>query len=187
MQKVQRQATALFCASKAEADLLNQEFGSLVVLRKFYQSPTPALHLGTLVFALVEREFKVCVQPLCDSVRTGAFRPFPFLPPTEDSEGELVVEHPVESRLVTLKLSRNPYELSLRSFSSHGQTEVWATRGVRGAGRGSYGFTDLKRRRLVWVGELREDFAQRVAFQLGQQFARVGVDEPEFLRRQRIG
>lgn len=77
-------------------------------------------------------------------------------------------------------LQRDPKDLKLIPFGVGSDGYVAASRE-----QGQYYFRAGERLRYCWIGELKPDFAQRVASQIGHQFARVGVDGPEIRRRKR--
>lgn len=182
MTKILNAATNLFCDTEDEADLADDRFATRMMFRTSYQKPRRKLHLGTVVGR--RGDFWMCVQPLCDSEghEPGEVISFPFLP-LEDRDGgkvDFVFRDPFDASWKSLALQRNPSDLELIPFEVGPEGVVAASRD-----HGQYYFRAGERLRYRWVAELKPDFAQRVASQIGHQFARIGVDEPEILRRKR--
>jgi hypothetical protein len=50
------------------------------------------------------------------------------------------------------------------------------------AAGGDYVFKNTSRKKFRWIGQLKPQFAQKVAVELAEEFARVAVDEAEVLR-----
>lgn len=182
MTKILNSATNLFCDTEDEADLADDHFATRMMFRTSYQKPRRKLHLGTVVGR--RGDFWMCVQPLCDSegLEPGKTISFPFLPLEDHSRGKVDFVFPDSSDTSwrSLALQRNPSDLKLIPFEVGPEGVVTALRD-----HGQYYFRVRERLRYRWVAELKPDFAQRVASQIGHQFARVGVDEPEILRRKR--
>lgn len=188
LRKIRDAATNLFCDTEAEAEDADGQFATRMMFRTSYQKPRRRLHLGTVVSR--SGDFWMCVQPFCDSegLEPGAIVSFPFLPLKDPIKGKVdyVFTDPSETTWKSLALQHSPSDLELIAFEvgADGFVPAWKD-------HGHYIFRTAEprrvQRRFRWVGELKSDFAQRVASQLGHQFARVGVDEPEILRRKRGG
>jgi hypothetical protein len=184
LKKIRDAATNLFCDTEAEAEDSDGNFATRMMFRTSYQKPRRRLHLGTIVSR--SGKFWICVQPFCDSegLDVGATGSFPFLPLKDPAKGKVdfVFADPSDTGWSSVALQRNPSDLQLIEFEvgADGFVPAWKD-------HGRYFFRATEKHRFYWVGELKPDFAQRVAGQLAQQFARVGVDEPEILRRKRGG
>ena len=57
-----------------------------------------------------------------------------------------------------------------------GEIVLWAV-------RGGFEFTDTSDNRYRWRGELKAEYAQRIAQTFGTTLSRVAIDESEWLRR----
>ena len=182
MTKILDSATNLFCDTEDVADLADDQFATRMMFRTSYQKPRRKLHLGTVVGRL--GDFWMCVQPLCDSEghEPGTTISFPFLPLEDHNRGKVdfVFLDSFDTSWKSLALQRNPSDLELIPFEVGPEGVVAASRD-----HGQYYFRVREHLRYRWVAELKPNFAQRVASQIGHQFARVGVDEPEILRRKR--
>ena len=182
LKRVLGDATALFCIEDDEPVAANGMFAARMVLRTTYRKPRRELRLGTIVYR--NKRFLMCVQPVCDSVRLNPETPtpFPFLALESSGTGEtdVVVPHPIrEDEWVFLRLARKPRNLTVIDFKAHSNGVV----GVYRTGR-EYRFRS-EDGRYRWVADLKPEFAHRVANELGHQFARVGLAEPELLRLSR--
>ena len=54
---------------------------------------------------------------------------------------------------------------------------------ARRGSEGGFEFTDVGGNRYIWRGELKAEYAQRIAQAFGATLSRVAVDESEWLRR----
>jgi len=184
LKKIRDAATNLFCNTESEAEDSDGRFATRMMFRTSYQKPRRRLHLGTIVGR--SGRFWICVQPFCDSeaLNPGEVISFPFLPLKDPNKGKVdfVFADPSDTSWQSLALQGSPSDLESIDFEVGVDGFVPASKD-----HGHYFFRAVERRRFRWVGELKPDFAQRIASQLGHQFARVGVDEPEILRRKRNG
>jgi hypothetical protein len=170
-------ATRLFAVTDAAADEANDRFAMQVSLRTQYSNPPRVLQLGTLVRDL-GGNYYLCVQPICDSVRIGAEREFPFLPAVESADPfDLVVRDPAGARR-TLMFQRKPFMLKKILFPASPGVGCVQAAEIDGAFR----FTDAADNAYVWIARLDEGYAQRVVHGLGAALSRIGVNEFEWLR-----
>jgi response regulator receiver domain-containing protein len=179
--KVKPHATRAFAATMEESNRSDHEFASRMMLRTIYSRPPRILALGVIVRAGVE--YKICVQPVCDSVRLSEKRAFPFLTlvvADVESRTNFVVAGAQPDQWVRLLLGSNPRDITMAEFDPGGRGVVEAVEAS-----GTYIFTDVANTTYEWVGELKPDLAQKVAIDLAQQFAQVAVDEAEVLRLSR--
>ena len=184
LKRIRNDATRLFCDSEEEALDSDAVFSSRMMFRTSYSTPKRELRLGTVVHR--RKRFLVCVQPVCDSVRLEDDKaiPFPFVPlePSKTGETDLMVRHPLRKEWVRLKLNLKPQSIEMIGFPpvdgvvpSHMKRSEYLFKSDQGNFR--------------WIGDLKPEFAQRIAHELGYLFSRVGLDEPEQFRlsRQRAG
>jgi len=182
LRKMRRQAAYLFTNEPDLAALAHDKFALRMAVRTLYSLPHRVLRLGTVV--LREGEFMLCVQPRCDSVRipVGEIRAFPFLPLVVVAEGDLekhqfVMPDPRTGELVRLKLLSKPLDLIVGRFRAGADQCVEAV-----DQRGRWFVKNSQGHPYAWVAELKAEFAQRVAVDLGNQLARVGLTESELVR-----
>ena len=181
LKKVRSQAAHLFTNTPAVAESAANLFGLRMAVRTVYTRPHRVLRLGTIVFR--RDEFLLCVQPRCDSVRldVGEVRGYPFLPltTTEGARYKFVVKHPEDGHLVRLDLDAKPLNLRMIDFTAA------EGRCIEAKNRhGEWAFS-TPNRRFLWVADLKPEFAQSVAVELGGQLARVGLTESELTRLSR--
>ena len=179
--KVKRQATKVFATDAEAADASDAEFAHRMMMRTVYSAPPRMLQLGTVLHS--DGVYRLCVQPLCDSVRLKEATPFPFLPllaVTPSDKADFVVGDHSQRGWVYLKASGNPSDLDMISFDPAPAASVFAT-----SQDDVHSFTDIGGVVHRWICELKPDFAQRAAFELAQQFSRIAVDEAETFRLSR--
>lgn len=183
LRKVRIAATELFAANADQARVSNYELFERMQFKTLYSKPHPILKLGTVVRFGAD-SYAFCVQPICDSVRLTSVTSFPFLPARavpEDSRGDdiYVTRDPVlRDKWITLKLDTGSKGLFLDRFTPSDKQVVMPA--IRRAGRRT--FLSKGRTSYEWIGELRDDQAQRVAAKLGSSLSRVGLNDPEVLR-----
>jgi hypothetical protein len=175
--QIKKQATRVFAETLDGADMAEAELAQCLTLKTTYTRPERMLQLGTIVSA--NGEYFVCVQPVCDSVRLKPeVRGFPFLrmQRSDRSRSYLVVPGPQY-----LLLKTNPRDVIVARFKPRaGEDTIRATKRGR-----SYTFKDTSNKTFRWVCQLKTEFAQKVAVDLGQEFAQVAVNEFEMLRLSR--
>jgi len=176
--KVKKAATRVFVESVGAADEADDQFGNRMALRTTYSRPLRSLHLGTIVLG-PEGQYLVCVQPLCDSVRIFKVRAFPFLrlERASRSKTSFVVPGRKSGTWQHLLLTSNPRDLVIARFKPNSSKLV----APRPSGP-PHIFKDTSHKRYSWVGELKQEFAQKVAVDLAQEFAQVAVDDAEMFR-----
>lgn len=167
----------------SESDL---EFAVLTSVRSQYDAPQPFLRLGTVV--AIERnertDYRLCIQPLCDSVRVKDKRVYPFLrlkERTADSEHpfEIVVED--YDGYKRLDVSLRAFEMEMISMKPDKERRVV----LASRREGSWVFEAAGRNPPLvrWVADLKTDFAFRIANRFAAAVSRVGLTESEWLRR----
>jgi hypothetical protein len=179
-------AAHLFARDAASAELSGNTLANRMAVRTIYTRPARRLRLGTIVAK--DGEYAVCVQPRCDSVRLppGEARKFPFLPlrkvgSTPDTHRDFVVEDASAGGAVSLKLTTKPFSLSMYEFKGGSQRFVEAQE----RSDDQWVFVDADNAEFRWVAELKPEFAQRVAIDLGANVVRVGLAESELVRLSR--
>lgn len=148
----------------------------------------PHLTLGTLLkvrrdlgdaalYADIEGDFLLCVQPRCDSVRLDGPRSFPFQQAKYDADRfNLIVDEPGAGAYLYLDV-KPMGSVMLRFQPEQTKDVITAVR----VGK-HYQFSDDRGRVLEWIADLDDMKAQRFASDIGSQMHRVGVDEFEWLR-----
>ena len=162
---------------------LDERLAWIMSFRTVFNAPPPTLWLGSVVTAIVDGENRhlICMRPRCDCIRLQGGTSFFFLPlvaPRKVKE-QLVVR--LGSEFKRLGIGLDPAGWVCRQFEpSKGNYAVTATK--EGAS-GLFVFRDTCGRSYTWQGELKAEYAQRIAQTLATTLSRVAVDESEWLRR----
>jgi len=179
-----------FGESTASTERANLAFAVLAALKTQYMRPPPHLTLGTVLSRRsgARRQFLVCVQPRCDSVRLSGKQQFPLLPVNvaePNKPFDLVIPDGLgrwltrPSKYVRLRMVTQPAKLVMVTFPvTSGDDSVVAqprSKRFRFMAEGHHAFW--------WAGQLKAEHAQRLATVVGNEFSRVGLTESEWLRR----
>lgn len=151
------------------------------------EQPPPVLGLGSLL--VIEDQYFLCVQPLCDTVRLKERTIFPLLPLKPASGGDafditisaaqpgaFVRLRSTDGRLRDLRQHAfQPERGSVRAEHRHeaGAPARWIFGSVDDAGQGTS---------FAWVGDVRAAQAARCALRLSQSASRPGLLESEYQR-----
>ena len=162
---------------------LDERLAWVMSFRTVYNAPPPALWLGTVVTESPReaRNHLICIRPRCDCVRLKGETGFYFVP---------LVEPRKELEQIVVKLGETFRRLGIdfdqggwvrREFRPSGDNDV--VRAKRRESDGGFEFIDVGDNRYTWRGELKAEYAQRIAQTLAGTLSRVAVDESEWLRR----
>ena len=176
--------SAGFSRRKA-VDLVDERLAWIMSFRTVFDAPPPTLWLGSVVTEMEDggkEKHLICMRPRCDCVRLKEETSFFFLPLVEPRKGreQLVVK--LGKQFERLGIGLDPADLVCRQFKpSKDNRPITATK----KRDGSFEFTDTcdKRYRYTWRGELKTEYAQRIAQTFATKLSRVAVDESEWLRR----
>ena len=170
-----------------QVDKLDKELAWIMSYRTLFKSPEPILWLGSVVTAMDDDEERhlLCMKPRCDCVRLDRETSFFFLPLVEPPKGK----KKLKNQLV-VKLDKDFKRLGIALDSAGWVCRQFKPsmcgRGVTATQQNSVGvffFTDTCNKRYTWQGELKAEFAQRIAQTFTTTLSRVAVDESEWLRR----
>lgn len=171
---------AAFSDTVNNAARANEQFTMMMTLRTPYEDMPRYLRLGTVVRSMEGGKgvYYLCLQPLCDSQRIDGSRGFPLLPVDVAAGDEFNFILPVDANSNgRFLIQYDPYRLVMRTFP------VGQTRTVVAERSGSvYQFVDAKTQAYEWLAELRGPIAHRVAQKVANQFGRIGLDMPEWIR-----
>ncbi len=162
---------------------LDERLAWIMSFRTVYKAPAPTLWLGSVVTMLEDGNERhlICMRPRCDSVRLKGETSFIFLPliePQKKWRTQLVIRLGNEFRRMSVELESA--SLIVQSFNpSEERQEVV---GIKRESDGEFEFTDTCGERYAWRGELRAEYAQRIAQNFAEKLSRVPVDESEWLR-----
>jgi len=174
----------------------NERFSILTHHKSSYADSTyrPKLTLGTVVKGAKSKQYWLCIQQKCDSVRipVNESRKFLFLPldivPINKSFHFLEY---TGTEFIRLKADYNTHKIKTIRFEATMNEMVYAR---KYGSNPSYLFKPLYSKghdrfnakideMYQWVFDLKEAHAQKVANQFAAQLARVGLDDSEWMRR----
>lgn len=164
---------------------LDERLAWIMSFRTVFNAPPPTLWLGSIVTAEVDEDEQhlICMRPRCDCVRLKEETSFLFLPlvePTKDKE-QLVVKLDQEFKRMGIEFdSSSCVILQFNPSVCDSPSPVTAIRSQFDRG---FEFKDTSDNRYRWRGELKAEFAQRIAQNYATKQSRVAVDESEWLRR----
>jgi hypothetical protein len=180
-----RKLTRLFFDEfdESEAAKADAAFAMLLSLRHLYGDARRTLHLGTVVQDDKDKRFWLCVQPVCDSVRLGDGAGFPLLQLRNGKPGRKAqVRFPVQGGKKTEMLSSSAKadEIEVVRFDPDPVSErVVFEKSTSDDDRHTIQSVDGVT--YVWLAELKTAHSNRVAHKVGEQLARVGLDESVWL------
>ena len=169
--------------SGSEVAELNERLAWIMSFRTVYNAPPPLLWLGSVVTELTDGNERhlICMRPRCDCVRLKEETSFFFLPLVEPKgvTGQIVVR--LNGTYKRLGIQTDSDGWVRRQFKP--STENGAVTATIPESDRSFEFTDTSGTRYKWCGELRAEFAQRIAHTFATTLSRVAVAESEWLRR----
>ncbi|WP_086773805.1 response regulator receiver domain [Vibrio coralliirubri] len=167
---------------------INHKFANLCQHRNIItnDSYTPSLTLGTVVKSTTENNYYICIQQRCDSVRLNEdnTRRFLFLSLTEVTDSQDVKTFDFLTPTGTkLKVNKGTYALRTVKFngSSTGTvpSELISTQRLFYPTHHSENIPEA----FQFIVELKEMYAQKIIEEYSGSLSRVGLDEPEWVRR----
>ena len=164
-------------------DDLDERLAWIMSFRTVFNAPPPTLWLGSVVTEMMDYDERhlICMTPRCDCVRLKEETSFFFLPLIEprNTKEQLVVR--LGNEFKRLGIRQDPAGWVRRQFEpSEDNHAVTATKEEAG---GAFVFKDTCDKRYKWRGELKAEYAQRIAQNFAKMLSRVAVDESEWLRR----
>ena len=162
---------------------LDERLAWIMSFRTVYNAPAPRLWLGTVVTDSSSKCEKhlICIRPRCDCVRLKGETSFYFLPlvePGKDME-QIVVR--LDGTFRRLGIDLDPGGWVCQQFKPLSDND--AIIAERGKSDDGFEFADVGGNRYTWRGELKDEYAQRIAQVLAAELSRVAIDESEWLRR----
>ena len=169
--------------SGRNADCLDERLAWVMSFRTVYNAPSPTLWQGTVVTALEagrERHL-ICMRPRCDCVRLNEETMFFFLPLVGPKKGMDQIVVKVDDTFERRGIGGDPGGWVLCRFKpSEGSSAVTA---AKREPDGGFEFTDICGNQYKWRGELKTEYAQRIAQTFVTTLSRPAIDESEWLRR----
>ena len=183
--QLRSRATEAFVLKQGNAIDSNRQLSSLFVLKSRYSEDLPRLTLGTVLQRRGARGFRyyLCLQPKCDSVRLKEKTGFPLLP--LDAQENLARRFHLAVKLSKGKwkhfdLRPEPNLLTVPIFQPE-TTPPHAV--VAKQNDGHYSFEDVGGRRYLWVTEMKDEHAMKIAADVAAGLARPGPNYSEWLRQ----
>lgn len=187
-----RNFASLFANSLDESDMLTKRFAVLTSVRSHsgdyegtLETSRPELGLGAIVKD-PEKNYWLCLQASCDSVRLDLKEAHAFLFASLKEEGQ--PDHIVpfrttttETRFIGLKVPDKAYT-QVKYFEFRPDPETKTVLAERNEQDGRFCFQDEKGQEFTWIAQLKQRRALRTAGMIGQQMTRLGFDEFEPFR-----
>ena len=173
-----------FVKNRGGSEDLDHQLAWMFNFRTVSNSPPPILQLGT---ALEKRNREdgnalyLCMRPRCDSLRLQNAETFLLLPLIDPVRGTIqLVLKTDKGEYLRRSLCTSPSQWLLVEFAPDDSKRCVVA--VKGAD-GQFSFTSTNGTRFNWIGELKAEFAQRVAQHFASGLSRVATDNSEWLRR----
>ena len=165
----------------SSCDGLDERLAWIMSFRTVYNAPPPTLWLGSVVMVEEDGDEKhlICMRPRCDSVRLDEETTFIFLPLIEPPRGKEQLVAKAGQGFTRRSIGLDPSGWVLRQFEP---SEGAITATERESDNG-FEFTDTSGMKYVWQGEIKAEYAHRIAQKFAETLSRVAVDESEWLRR----
>ncbi len=177
-----------FAKGTVACEELDHRLAWMMNFRTTAITPAPILCLGTVVRIDCEtnkKMFFLCMRPKCDSVRLKGEEPFLLLPllikiEPKDNMIQLVL-CTGEDTYQLVGVGVNASQWMLVRFVPNKKSE--SVIAEQEDDTGHFFFTDVNGTRFEWLGELKPEFAQRIAHRFASALSRVAVNNSEWLRR----
>lgn len=172
--------TNTFANNADEAKMSDIKFSILTTIKPRYLISDFTMTLGTILKEDRKESYWLCVQPKCDSVRiTQKKRSFLLLKlNVVESQKKFHFVLKVADEFKFFKINYKIYDSQLVDFITHENGNV---RSFESDSQIKFKRGDNKD--MLWIGELKNDFAQNVSNSLAFELSRVGLDLSEWLRR----
>ncbi len=195
-----KKLTELFAQDKKIGIEINRDFSRLTTLkREFYGTrklPSnwiPRLTQGSIIREINEngslsKEFLLCIQPRCDSVRIKTPLNFPFLTMSSSNIAAsikqlLFVKCPKERgsdpENIKLMLYPFPHRQKIVNFDPEASSGDYIEAVLE---KGIWVFKS-EEAKYKWVADMKDFLAQKICDQLSERQGSIGLDEFEWLRR----
>ena len=162
---------------------LDERLAWIMSFRTVFNAPPPTLWLGSVVTANTDGDERhlICMRPRCDCVRLEDETCFFFLPLVEPRKAKEQLVVKLGNEFKRLGIGLDPVGWVRQQFKPlEGKDAVIATKQEPD---GLFVFKDTSNERYTWQGELKAEYAQRIAQTFTTTLSRVAVDESEWLRR----
>lgn len=169
---------------------INYQFANLCQHRNIIKNPEyiPSLSLGTIVKSTDTNKFYICIQQRCDSVRLkdDETRRFLFLSlqeiTTSSSEDYFDFLTP---NGVKLRVDKGTYALRTVKFKGSDGTVLACRNSNELYFYPSHYSEELVPEKFLFIVELQDMYSQQIIENYSTSLSRIGLDEPEWIRRLR--
>ena len=173
-----------FVENENGSEDLDQQLAWMFNFRTVSNSPPPILQLGTALRRQDQEsgsDLFLCMRPRCDSLRLQDEETFLLLPLIDPEKDTIQLVLKIDkNEYLRRSVCTNPSQWMLEEFAPHESKKcVVAERGPDE----QFFFTCTKGTKFKWIGELKADFAQRVAQHFASGLSPVAIDNSEWLRR----
>jgi hypothetical protein len=163
---------------------LDLQLAWMINSRTVFNAPPPVLQLGTIVRSHEQTEppaFFLCMRPRCESVRLKKSEAFLLLPLIQPIEKTIqLVIRTSEGAHHRLSVCTKASEWSLVRFTPQ---KIGGSIIAEKSSANCFLFASDDKTKFEWLGELKHEFAQRIAHRFAAGLSRVAVDNSEWLRR----
>lgn len=166
-----------------DAVALDERLAWIMSSRTVYNAPPPILWLGSIVTESSDGDERhlICMRPRCDCVRLKEETSFFFLLLVEPRKVPEQIVVRLDATFKRLGIQLDPVGWVRRQFRP--LTDNGLVTAAKRESDGGFEFTDACGKRYRWRGELKAEYAQRIAQTLATTLSRVAVAESEWLRR----
>lgn len=172
--------------NRGDAEQLDERLAWIFTSRTVFNAPPPRLWLGTIVrrrqtTPASHDSLLICLRPRCDSVRLKGKTSFAFLPLGEPKRDQMQLIVRLGNSYERRGIAVDASGWRIHEFKPDDGGDAVVAR--RGSSAGGFVFTDVDDREYEWLGELKGEFAHRMARTFADTLSRVAVDDSEWLRK----
>ena len=173
-----------FSVNGEEPEDLDQRLAWMFNFRTVINSPPPILQLGTALQAQDQgssTDLFLCMRPRCDSLRLKNEETFLLLPLIKPEKDTIQLVLRIDkNEYLRRSVCTNPSQWLLEKFEPDNLKKCVVAEQDPDK---QFFFNCTKGTRFRWIGELKADFAQRVAQHFASGLSPVAIDNSEWLRR----
>ncbi len=170
-------------ANQTNAKTIDKQLAYQMISNRIYKESLPMLRLGTIIQRIEDQKLFLCVQPLCDCVRIDGRREFTFLrlrKPIGHFLPELLIQTGADFQL--LYVNYKPFESYKIRFQADAGKQFIISKKSQDD---DYIFksVEAQQKQYKFITELKSQIAHRILTKYGNEVSRLGLTEPEWLRR----
>lgn len=165
--------TSKWYGNDSESKKSESDFAALSLLQTEYEKKNIYLTLGVVIQEKTSNLYFLCLQPRCDSTRLENATEFIFveLQSTRDDKFDLIL--PSGEKFIIAYGRKNRKTILFQ-----------AKHDVISPTKLMY-FNDINKKKYKYIATLKKTQAQKISNEYGSSLSRVGLNESEFLRRNR--